>query len=128
MTSNYGMSPFNDPEAIPIGLSIFHTAFNIVNALLLIGFVGFIAKLVIKMVPSKGDDEEFHLEYIGTGMMDTAELSLGEAAKEIAKFGQITKRMNGFLRDLIQVDKSKKQRKYLSKIKKYEDITDSIRN
>ncbi len=126
MTSSYGMSPFSDPEAIPIGLSIFHTSFNIVNALLLIGFVGFIAKIVVKMVPSKGDDEEFHLEYIGTGMMDTAELSLGEAAKEIAKFGEITSRMNGFLRELIKVDKSKKQKKFLSKIKKYEEITDSI--
>ena len=128
MESSYGMSPFNDPEAVPIGLSIFHTAFNIVNALLLIGFVGFIAKMVTKMVPSKGDDEEFHLEYIGTGMMDTAELSLGEAAKEIAKFGEITSRMNGFLRELIKVDKSKKQKKYLSKIRKYEEITDSIEN
>ncbi len=128
MESSYGMSPFNDPEAVPIGLSIFHTAFNVVNVLLLIGFVGFIAKMVVKMVPSKGDDEEFHLEYIGTGMMDTAELSLGEAAKEIAKFGEITSRMNGFLRELIKVDKSKKQKKYLSKIKKYEDITDSIEN
>jgi phosphate:Na+ symporter len=45
------------------------------------------------MIPSKGeDDEEFHLEYIGTGMMQTAELSLEEATKETAKFGEITSR------------------------------------
>src|SRR5690606_37837968 len=64
--------------------------------------------------------------YIGTTMMDTAELSLGEAAKEIAKFGEITSRMNGFLRSLIHEDKNKKQNKLLAKIKKYEEITDTI--
>ena len=120
-------SPFSDPESIPIALSIFHTAFNIINTLLLIGFVGFIAKTVIRMIPSKGeDDEEFHLEYIGTGMMQTAELSLEEATKETAKFGEITSRMSEFLRELVETDKPKKQKKLLKKIRKYEEITDRI--
>ncbi|MBO6573577.1 MAG: Na/Pi cotransporter family protein [Balneola sp.] len=127
MTSNYGASPFNDSESIPIALSIFHTVFNIMNTLILIGFVGFIANTVIKMIPSKGeDDEEFHLEYIGTGMMQTAELSLEEATKETAKFGEITSRMSEFLRELIETEKPKRQKKLLKKIKKYEEITDRI--
>jgi len=127
MTSNYGSSPFNNSEAIPIGLSIFHTVFNIMNTLILIGFVGFIAKTVIRIIPSKSeDDEEFHLEYIGTGMMQTAELSLEEATKETAKFGEITSRMSEFLRELIETDKPKRQKKLLKKIKKYEEITDRI--
>lgn len=126
MQNNYGMSPFNDPEAIPIGLSIFHTAFNIINTLILVNFVGFIARTVTRMIPSKGDDEEFSLEYIGTGMMGTGELSIEEATKEVAKFGDITSRMSGFLRSLIEADKPKKQNKLLSKIRKYEEITDHI--
>lgn len=127
MTSNYDASPFNDPESIPIALSIFHTVFNVLNTLFLIGFVGFIAKTVIRMIPSKGeDDEEFHLEYIGTGMMQTAELSLEEATKETAKFGEITARMSEFLRELVETDKPKRQKKLLKKIKKYEEITDRI--
>lgn len=126
MQNNYGMSPFNDPEAIPIGLSIFHTSFNIINTLVLIFFVSFIAKTVVRMLPSKGDDEEFSLEFIGTGMMGTGELSIEEATKEVAKFGEITSRMSGFFRELIEVDKPKKQNKLLAKIKKYEEITDHI--
>jgi phosphate:Na+ symporter len=127
MSSNYDASPFNDPESIPIALSIFHTVFNVLNTLFLIGFVGFIAKTVTRMIPSKGDDdEEFHLEYIGTGMMQTAELSLEEATKETAKFGEITARMSEFLRELIETDKPKRQKKLLKKIKKYEEITDRI--
>ncbi|MEQ9266709.1 MAG: Na/Pi cotransporter family protein [Balneolaceae bacterium] len=126
MQNNYGMSPFNDPEAIPIGLSIFHTSFNIINTLVLIFFVSFIAKTVVRMLPSKGDDEEFSLEFIGTGMMGTGELSIEEATKEVAKFGEITSRMSGFFRELIVADKPKKQNKLLAKIKKYEEITDHI--
>lgn len=127
MTTNYDASPFNDPESIPIALSIFHTVFNVLNTLFLIGFVGFIAKTVIRMIPTKSDDdEEFHLEYIGTGMMQTAELSLEEATKETAKFGEITARMSEFLRELIETDKPKRQKKLLKKIKKYEEITDRI--
>ncbi len=106
-----GSSPYNNAEDIPIGLSIFHSSFNIINTLILVNFVNIIAKAVTKMVSSKGDDEEFHLEYIGTGMMDTAELSLEEAAKETSKFGEITSRMSGFLRDLLEAKKTKKQNK-----------------
>jgi phosphate:Na+ symporter len=126
MVSNNGLSPFSNAESIPIALSIFHTSFNIINTLLLVGFVGFIANTVTRMIPSKGEDEDFHLSYIGTGMMDTAELSLEEATKETAKFGEITSRMSGYLRELITTDKPKKQKKMLSKIKKYEEITDRI--
>lgn len=126
MMSSSGASPFNNASDIPIGLSLFHTSFNIINTLFLVNFVNFIAKTVTRMVKSKGDDEEFHLEYIGTGMMDTAELSLEEAAKETSKFGEITSRMSGFLRDLLDAKKSKKQNKLLDKIRKFEEITDRM--
>lgn len=126
MLNNYGSSPFNDPEAIPIGLSVFHTAFNVINTLLLVNFVGFIAKVVVKILPSKGDDEVFSLEHIGTGLMTTGELSIEEASKEVAKFGAKTREMAGFMRELIKADKPKRRQKLLSKIKKYEEITDHI--
>ncbi len=126
MMSSGGSSPYNNSEDIPIGLSFFHTSFNIVNTLILVNFVNFIAKAATKMVKSKGDDEEFHLEYIGTGMMDTAELSLEEAAKETAKFGEITSKMLGFLRELVEARKTKRQNKLLAKIRKYEEITDRM--
>jgi len=126
MTSSGWSSPYTDPESIPIGLSLFHTSFNIINTLVLINFVNFIAKTVTRILPSRGDDEEFHLEYIGASMMDTAELSLEEATKETAKFGMITSKMLGFLRDLIEAKKYKKQVKLLAKIRKFEEITDRI--
>ena len=69
---------------VPIALSIFHTGFNFLNVLILIWFVPAIVRFAERTVKSQGDmDEEFHLEHIGSGLMQTAELSVLEAKKEI---------------------------------------------
>ena len=43
-------SPYEDPEAVPIAISLFHTVFNVLNTLLLIWFVRLINRIVVKMV------------------------------------------------------------------------------
>ncbi len=131
MINNMGISPLNfdmeNPVAIPLGLSIFHTVFNILNMLFLVGFVPLISRVVVKMQPSKGEvDEEFHLEHIGTGLMQTAELSVLEAKKEVIKFGSITSRLFGMIPDLLKETDSKKFGKQMARIRKYEDITDRM--
>ncbi len=130
MSLNMQMSPLDivgESVAIPIGLSIFHTTFNIINVLLMIGFVPLISKVVIKMQPSKGDmDEEFHLEHIGAGLMQTAELSVLEAKKEIIKFGGITSRLFNMIPQLLHETDNKKFDKQMNRIRKYEDITDKM--
>lgn len=115
------------PEGAPMGLAIFHTTFNLVNVLIMIWFVPLLVKLAIKSVKSKGDmDEEYNLEYISTGIMATPEMSILEAQKEVAKFGVVVHKMNGFVKELITEKDSKKISKTLARVKKYEDITDRI--
>ena len=130
MSLNMQLSPLNvvgESVAIPIGLSIFHTTFNIINVLLLVGFVPLISRIVIKMQPSKGElDEEFHLEHIGTGLMSTTELSIVEANKEVVKFGKRVQKLFSFIPALLEETNSKKIQDKLSRIKKYEDITDRM--
>ncbi len=123
----FGMGdPYNDPEAIPIAISAFHTAFNLTNVILLIGFVPWLVKLSIKTVPEGEEDEdEYHLKYIGTAIK-TPELSILEAQKEAAVYGELTKKMSEFTQTLLQTTDAKKQRKMLKKLKKYEDITDRL--
>lgn len=114
-------------EGAPMGLAIFHTTFNALNVAIMIWFVPFLVKLATKSVKSRGEsDEEYHLEYISTGIMSTPEMSILEAQKEIAKFGDIVSRMNGFLKELITTTDNKEISKTLARIKKYEDITDKI--
>jgi phosphate:Na+ symporter len=125
-----GMSPLNPEDksaTVPLGLSIFHTTFNIVNVLLLVGFVPFMAKTAIKLVKSKGEaDEEFKLDYISAGGITIPEVAILEAKKEVAKFGEVTTRMNGFLKTLINDQDKKTRIKMFNKIKKYEEITDRV--
>ena len=111
----------------PMALAGFHTFFNLANVLLLIWFVPQIVNMAIRQVKSKGDaDEEFKLDYIGTGMVETPELSLLEARKEVAKFGKITSKMNGFVRSLMTEKDKKVKTKLYNKIQKYEEITDRV--
>ncbi len=108
-------------------LALFHTFFNIINTVILVWFVKFIERVVIKFTPSKTEeDEEFKLEYISSSMMLTPEMSILEARKEVAKFGDITGRMNNFLRTAINTGEKKKKQKMYDKIQKYEEITDKV--
>jgi phosphate:Na+ symporter len=120
-------SPMTEPGSVPTALSIFHTTFNILNVIFLIWWVNFIAKVVTRMVPSKGDaDEEFRLEYISAGMMSTPEMSILEAKKEVTKFGKITTKMSSKVRELLIETDRKKRIKLHASIKKYEEITDRV--
>ena len=65
MTIYMGMSPLNPEDksaTVPLGLSIFHTTFNIVNVLLLVGFVPFMAKTATRLVKSKGEARHLNLK------------------------------------------------------------------
>jgi phosphate:Na+ symporter len=115
-----------NPEHIPIALSIFHTSFNILNVSILIWFVPLIAKTVVRVMPSKGDDEEFRLEFIGRGLLKTPDLSLAEAENEIIKFAEINEKGVQKISDLIEETEYRAQQKLLKKIKEYEDHTDLI--
>jgi len=130
MISNMDLSPVSsvgESVAVPIGLSIFHTTFNILNVLFLVWFVPLISRTVIRMQPSKGEiDEEFHLEHIGGGLMQTAELSVLEAQKEVIKFGEITNRLFNMIPELMKETNNKKFDALMKRIRKYEDITDKM--
>ena len=130
MMSNMDLSPLTsvgESIAVPIGLSIFHTTFNILNVIFLVWFVPLISRTVIRMQPSKGEiDEEFHLEHIGGGLMQTAELSVLEAKKEVIKFGEITTRLFNMIPALMKETDNKKFDALMKRIRKYEDITDKM--
>ena len=107
-------------------LSAFHTAFNVINTLLLIGFVRQIEMLVCKVLPLQAQDEEYRLKFISGGLLSTAELSIMEAQKEIHHFAERCQRMFGFVPQLMQTQDEVEFNKIFSRIGKYENITDSM--
>ena len=107
-------------------LSAFHTAFNIVNTLLLIGFVKQIEMFVCKVLPMGEGEEDHRLSFISGGLLSTAELSIVEAQKEVQNFGERCQRMFGFLPELLRTDDEVEFNKLFSRIGKYESITDAM--
>ncbi len=128
LKTNLSKSDFESVHSIyPIGLAIFHTSFNVLNTLFLIGFAPLIAKVATKMVPDKGeDDEEFRLKFINTGLFSTSELAIIQALKEISDFGTRIEKMFTFIQSLMVEENSKKNYKLLARVEKYEEITDNI--
>jgi phosphate:Na+ symporter len=111
----------------PIGIALFHTLLNVINALLLVWFIPQLVSLATNNIKSRGkSDELFQLEQINTGMMATPEVSIFEAQKEIIKFGDITLKMNGIVKSLITEQDPKKINKLINKIQNYEELTDKI--
>jgi len=107
-------------------LSAFHTAFNIINTLLLIGFVRQIEMFVCRVLPMKAQDEDYRLRFISGGLLSTAELSIMEAQKEIRHFAERCQRMFEFVPELMQITDEMEFNKLFSRIGKYENITDSM--
>ena len=108
-------------------LSSFHTAFNIFNTLLLIGFVRQIEALVCKVLPMpENQDEENRLVFISGGLLSTAELSILQATKEIVVFGERCRRMLTFVPKALDSKKDEDFENAYKKLVHYEQITDNM--
>ena len=119
--------PYTDVAVAATTIALFHTSFNFMNVILLIWFVPQLVKIAERTVKSKGEsDEEFKLDYISGPLGSTAELCILEAKKEVAKFGKITAKMNGFVETYINSSEKKEKYKMLTKLEKYEEITDRV--
>ena len=107
-------------------LPSFHTTFNVLNTLIQIWFVPQIESIVCKVLPEKQSDEPEKLTFISGGILSTAELSLLEARKEIALFGERCLRQFGIVAELHEVDKDEKFEEIFKRVEKYEGITDNM--
>ena len=110
------------------GLSLFHTMFNIGNVLIMVWFVNVyerICKFVIKPKEEE-EDEEFQLQFITTGMLSTAELSILQAEKEMEVYAKRTRKMFKLVQKLAVAKDEVKFLKLFSRVEKYEGISDRM--
>ncbi|MFZ1676569.1 MAG: Na/Pi symporter [Saprospiraceae bacterium] len=87
--------PFTDTKAIPMGLSIFYTLFNLVNAVIFMVLLPELIRLASRTVKSKSDEKR-KLFFIDTGS-NTADLSLPIARQEILQQCQRVRHLNTIL-------------------------------
>jgi phosphate:Na+ symporter len=112
--------------AATLGLSLFHTTFNVLNVILLFAFVPAIIRIVERyQKDTDKSDQAFRLKYISAGLMSSAELSIAQAHKEIELFGKLIEKMHYSFSGLF-FKKQKKHEKFLKKIAKREQITDNL--
>tara|TARA_R110000850_G_scaffold66959_6_gene148592 strand:+ start:249 stop:2003 length:1755 start_codon:yes stop_codon:yes gene_type:complete len=80
---------------VGFNLAIFHSLFNLINILLLIGFVPQIARLVTRWVkePEEEQSRTPRLKFISSGMVNIGELNIPEAEKASLELAGITKEM-----------------------------------
>lgn len=115
-------------SSLAFGIALFHTVFNLVTAMLSIGFLSSICDFLARLFPVRRDDEEeFHLSYIHGGFLSTAELSVDQARKETVQFGLRCQRMFDLTEQFVRLDSRDESFNHLySRIEKYEKITDRL--
>ena len=124
----YSPSVSGQEERLPVVLAMFHTCFNVINTLLLIGFIPQmerIVKWVIKEKPQQAKSIS-RLQYINNGLMATPEISVLQAQKEIIHFAERMQRMFGMTQALLEEKDKKVFAQQYERIAKYEDIADNM--
>ena len=117
------------PEARPnatLGLSLFHTSFNILNVILLFAFIPYIVRFIERILPeTAGGADDFRLKYISAGVMTSPALALEQAQKEAQQFAGILNRMHADVDELL-FDSKASRSKLLKRIAAAEEATDQL--
>lgn len=119
-------NPETSVEAVPMALSLFHTAFNISNVLILIWFTKLIARFATKIIPAQetGNDV-FKLKHIKIGLLSTPDTSLFQAKQEIILYGKNTRDMFHQVTECLELP-SKDFEKKFENLVKMEDESDNV--
>ncbi len=111
---------------IGFNLALFHSSFNLLNILLLVGFVPLIGQIVSRWVkPGPTGARRMRLTYISQNMLNIGELNLPEAENATRELNSIIKDMfTGFQNVFDHPDKDLS--KEVSQLKEMEDDTDVL--
>lgn len=114
--------------SVSFGLSIFHTAFNLVNVAIMIWMTKLFVKIADFLIKTKSKEEsEFQLKYISRGMLNASELNIAQAQREIIVYAERINRMFGMVKSLAHTKPDTEEFNNLySRIGKYEEISDRM--
>jgi phosphate:Na+ symporter len=120
-------NPATSATGVPIALALFHTAFNFVNTIVLVGFSRQITTMVVKRFPvNASSDKEFKLTHIKIGLLSTPEASLFQALRETVVFAENVRKMYINVEHLLLEKDEKKHHDLKEKIESAEEFSDHI--
>lgn len=115
-------------EKLPVVLAMFHTCFNILNTIVLIGFVPQIERVVCWILPDKkqAEQDELRLKYIQANIVQTPEISVLQAQKETTRFAESVRLMFGVVREMFANSNEKRSDNYFKHIEQEEKMSDRM--
>ena len=124
----YNPSLSGQAERIPVVLAMFHTCFNILNTALLIGFIPQMERIVCRLLPEGKVEakQPTTLHFISGGVIQTPEIAVLQAQKEIVHFAERMHRMFGMVCSLIDEKDKKEFESQYARIERYETIADNM--
>lgn len=125
---NYNPSMSGQVARIPVVLAMFHTCFNVMNTALLIGFIPQIERLVCRLLPESKTEAQHPttLHFISGGVIQTSEIAILQAQKEVVHFAERMHRMFGMACVLIDEKDKKEIESQYARIERYETIADNM--
>lgn len=124
----YDPSTAGQTERLPVVLAMFHTCFNVTNTALLIGLIPQMERVVCWVLPEKSHSkhDELRLKYIESSLIQTAEIAVLQAQKEIVHFSSHVQQMFNQVRQLMNEKDTSGFKLLLSQIEHQEDLTDHM--
>ncbi len=111
----------------PLGLSIFHTGFNLANTLLLVWFIPAFRRLLEIIMPVKGNEKKnYRLRYFKSRFMAMYEVDILQAREHIYNFGKLTAYMFSLIPEYLTEKREIKFEKIRKKIYKCEEQADEL--
>ncbi len=124
----YDAAVSDQASRIPVVLAMFHTCFNVLNTALLIGFIPQMERLVCRLMPETKAEasQPTTLHFISGGVMQTPEIAVLQAQKEVVHFAERMLRMYGMVCALVDETDKKEIGSQFARIERYETIADNM--
>jgi phosphate:Na+ symporter len=90
------------PGNIPLHMAAFHSGFNLLNIILLIGFVPQLGKLVTKLIKDVSRRRSEHMPFSPAFLPQTGELNLAEAEEDVHRMSQLTRQLVAGFAEIFQ--------------------------
>lgn len=122
-----GASAFAQITAIPLGLSLVHTTFNVFTTIVIVWFLPQIIHLLEKIIPKKADEKLNHtFTFFDSPIHSTSEISALQAQKEVIFFGSKIQLMLSVLPTLLITKHPSQYEQMYASIKATEELADKF--
>jgi len=122
-----GLGNPTEPTCVAMGITMFHTLFNVANLLLMLPLTRYCVAVVSRLIPEQLNEEEsFKLQYISQGFISSSgEMALLQVQKETTRYGHDTYKMFKMIATMLSEPMgSEKQLDLMQRVKVMEEDSD----